>query len=407
MISPTFIGQLKNIGLHYGAILYTFLFSVICIGVHHYTGFTYFGPLAFFYVSFLISYLFLAIKLPFAVNIQQWFLRFQLNPSTQERIIQGLMWFSFLFVPLHWYILGGIPTIRGFLSNNSFEIYEIRKNITNVPTLFNYLYSFEIKAILPFCLLYLYKTGNKFFWLFLLFSTCYGLSLIMKSPILTILLPLGISSLLDKKFWLGLGLAGIIGIGTVLLSFCSNPVLRGGDTFQATSGIVDETPKTFQESTKKSVAGLQNRIIYVPGKTVAFWFVCVPDSMPFLEGRGNKIIAGLKGETFVDYSTELYRYIYPGYYRRGYQGRVNCASFMYDYANFGTKGMVFSGIFLSIVFYLVFLFTRFNPRLSLPINLSSCLMISSTSLTTLLLTGGWGILVLLGLFTSKLFHEKS
>ncbi len=317
------------------------------------------------------------------------------------------MLLSPVFIVYHWYILGGIPTLSAFMNSNSFEIYEMRNHVTSGGTLVNYLYSFEIKAILPFLILYFFKTRSKWFYPFLILGTAYGLSLIMKSVIISVLMPIGIYCLFEKKYLVA-GLVSLITLGgLMMLTFCANPALRGGDTYHANGQLLEPGKELKKEtvfsSANKGFTGLQDRVIYIPGKTVAYWFMCIPKKAPFLYGDGYKPIAKLKGHSFVDYSTELYKFIYPDWYKQGYRGSVNCASFMYDYANFGNWGMILSGLILATLFYLIYLLNCYNLQASTSINFMNLLMVSSTSLTTLLFSGGWGMFIALFLLTKEKF----
>ena len=66
---------------------------------------------------------------------------------------------------------------------------------------------------------------------------------------------------------------------------------------------------------------------------------------------------------------------------------------MYDYANFGRKGLILSGFILAIVFYFVETIFRNNFKFKLSLNLIPLATLSSQALTTLLFSGGWGLLI--------------
>jgi hypothetical protein len=79
---------------------------------------------------------------------------------------------------------------------------------------------------------------------------------------------------------------------------------------------------------------------------------------------------------------------------------------MYDYANFGNWGMVLSGMVLAILFYAMYLLNRYNLAASTSMNVIHYLMISSSSLTTMMLSGGWGLFLALFMLTKDKFEEK-
>jgi hypothetical protein len=89
---------------------------------------------------------------------------FTISDNIQKLVICFLVVITPIFIIYHWYVLGGVPTLRGFASHNSFEIYQLRNSVTKASPFVNYMYSFESKAILPFLIMYLYKTRSKLFY---------------------------------------------------------------------------------------------------------------------------------------------------------------------------------------------------------------------------------------------------
>ena len=147
---------------------------------------------------------------------------------------------------------------------------------------------------------------------------------------------------------------------------------------------------------KRFLKGLKNRVLIVPGKTVSSWFDHIPNDLPFLNGKGYRFAQRFTGENYINYAQELYPIMYPDHAKKGLKGNVNVAHFMYDYANFGRKGLVLSGFILAIVFYFIETMFRNNFKFKLSLNLIPLATLSSQALTTLLFSGGWGLL--LGLY---------
>ena len=392
---------------HLSIYVYSIIFVFLCVGVFSISNFKFFPSLLLFFIVLIIAYTLLVRFKPLQNQTLQFLKNFSVPENTQKMVIYFLIIITPIFIVYHWYVLGGIPTIRGYGSHNSFYIYQLRNSVTKAGTFVNYMYSFETKAILPFLIMYLYKTKSKLFYPILIIGSAYGLSLVMKSIIISILLPVGIYCVFDRKFVTAAIVLLITVLGLFMLTFCANPALRGGDTYQPNGKNIEmQQPTSVFTSANNSFKGLKNRVIYIPGKTVAYWFLCIPKHAPFLHGDGYKPLAKIKGRPFHDYSTELYQYVYPTWYAQGFRGTVNCASFMYDYANFGNWGMVLSGMVLAILFYAMYLLNRYNLAASTSMNVIHYLMISSSSLTTMMLSGGWGLFLALFMLTKDKFEEK-
>lgn len=140
----------------------------------------------------------------------------------------------------------------------------------------------------------------------------------------------------------------------------------------------------------------------VPGKTVGDWFLLIPDEYPFLNGCGYRF-ARIFGCEFTEYSKVFYPRLYPQYAEKGLKGTVNVATFMYEYSNFGKTGLVLAALIVSLLFlFIQKLFDQDFVWLAV-FNFFPALMLSSTSFTTLLFSGGWGLTILLFfIFRSRL-----
>ena len=92
---------------------------------------------------------------------------------------------------------------------------------------------------------------------------------------------------------------------------------------------------------------------------------------------------------------ELYPIIYPEFAKRGFSGTVNVASFMYDYVNFGVFGFLLSAVSIALIFNIVEFVFKSNFVALFSLNAFYVLMLSSSSLSTLLFSGGWGLIIVL------------
>ena len=131
------------------------------------------------------------------------------------------------------------------------------------------------------------------------------------------------------------------------------------------------------------------------GKIVAKWFLNIPKNEPFLYGCGYRMLAPILGCNYKNYGQELYDDIFPKYAAIGIQGNVNTTSFMYDYANFGLAGLVLAGFIMGFLISSIDFIFSFSLMFKFAINGFYILMLSSSALTTLIFSGGWGLMILL------------
>ncbi|MFT6715645.1 MAG: hypothetical protein ACJA0Q_000272 [Saprospiraceae bacterium] len=153
--------------------------------------------------------------------------------------------------------------------------------------------------------------------------------------------------------------------------------------------------KMLDNSNDIVVSTLFQRTVFLPGKMAGKWLNVVPKVKPFLGFGGYSILSRFTGETRHNYSLELYPILYPVYHKGGYVGSVNVASFMNDYVCFGWKSVALGAVVLSFVLVLVSLLFQGNPSVLFAVNIMPVLMLSSTKLSILLFSGGWGLLILL------------
>jgi hypothetical protein len=275
----------------------------------------------------------------------------------------------------------------------------------------NYASSFTIKALLPFFLLYFYiKKKKMFFLLLFLIGSFYAFSLMQKSHIIAIIIPLLVYLLLERKWLLVIANMAYIVLVVGIMVYITNPDLAEKpipleDNTELSDALEEEVKRRDPESPILRIAyGLYERTMLVPGEIVSKWFRVIPEKRPFLNGNGYRIVAKLKGEAFVNYTADLYPLVRPSFAKRGLKGNVNVASFMYEYSNFGAIGLVLSGILLAFVFFVIEKIFAARSKLNMSINAFPVLILSSGALNTLLFSGGWGLSILL--FLLFLGHKK-
>lgn len=387
--------------------LYLLMFSGLVFGVVVDSGVKYIHYLCIYVVSFLLIYFSLYSKI---TN--------KLAPILNITIGKKFKYLDYIFVSAtilfaigHLISLKQVPIIDAFLSDNSDVICNIRHNITeNKYFLWNYGMSLATKALFPFFVFYLYvKKQKPLFFIFISVGLFYSISLIAKSPVVALFVPTLCYTLFKKKYKHFIALLLILVFSIAFIIYVTNPSLRGlQDKATQYENTLDgeKDNSNITNPIVLGVIGIFNRVVLTPGKVVSTWFSIIPEKRPFLYGTGYRFIAPLKNEEFVDYTKILYNDVYPENTKRGIYGTFNAASFMQEYSNFGIYGLVLSGIILGILF--VFLQTIFakNLMIAVSVNIYPVLMLSSGGLSTLLLSGGWGLLVLLSfIFKKTLFNN--
>lgn len=380
---------------HSLAIIYHFIFAVLIYGVIRTSGTVYLKELSIVYSCFLVTYcigFYTLIKNKFDIT-------FNFKSINLNKWISILPITSIVLILLHLLYLGDLHAISALKLKTITEVVQLRRSITAESNiLVNYIASFNIKGLLPFTLLaLLILKKKKLYWILFALGSFYVFCLMQKSFIIVLLAPAFIYSLLKLK-WLYL-----IKYCTVITTVMFSLVLIQNPEISKSEAISEELVTTNSEAKnqksngklKTIIIGLEKRILIVPGKTITGWFKHIPKDLPYQNGSGYRFAKFITQKEYSNYAKELYPLMYPTYAARGLQGNVNVASFMYDYANFGWKGFIISGISIGLLF--VFIEWLFMDRfvLKLSINTIPVLLLSSQAITTALFSGGWGLMLLL------------
>jgi hypothetical protein len=391
------IGEISK--RHLLFMIYTLVFLLLLYGVVKVSGWQYVPDLLIYFSSFLLFYFTVSAlngKFGFIRNDFSWLKNFG-----DLLKVEYLVFASILGIVIHFIFLGNIPTWDAYKAMKLSEVVMIRRNITeNMPTLINYMMSWNLKALIPFTLAILFvRKDQKWYWIFFPIAVIYAFLMMQKSFILLVLMPMGIIALLTKQ-WFYVGKLGVIAVSVVFtLSYVQNVTLRGG--FNDIRLEYEKQPSAGSVF-DRLFGGLINRVSVVPGKTVAKWFEHIPEDKPFLYGNGYKIVSKITGGKYHDYARELYPYVYVENAKHGLVGSVNVASFMRGYSNFGTVGLFIAALILALVLVLAETIFSGYVLFKLAFNAFPVLMLSSTSLETNLASGGW----LLTMCLFLLFKDK-
>lgn len=358
-----------------------------------------------FYVTIFIlaSYIFFR-KAPFAMDPVP--LKF-INASSLKWLIIVA---GFIFPLLHWNNLGGLPVLEAFNTSNYMEIVLIRQHIfESASTFWRYGASFTVLSVLPFIVLLSVIRHSRMLLFTALFSLCYASSLMQKSYVIVVLLPAIIYAIAAKRLTIAIVLTCLSGAGVFTLMLATNPHLRPQAApvphVASHSHEVRPAPSVMEPS--KSIvapllAGLIDRVVFVPGEVVGRWFDAIPVKLPYAYGCGYRRIAQLMGCEHVNFPEQVYALYNKDLVQQGVFGTMNVASFMEDYANFGLFGLIGGGIVLALLLYLLGVMFRGRRRIGVALNSVPLLYLSSGTLLSLLLSGGW----LMTLVLYAIFHNE-
>ncbi|MAA58245.1 MAG: hypothetical protein CL855_07275 [Cryomorphaceae bacterium] len=379
--------------------IYNLVFVLLLFGEFYTFGGKHIWPLALCYFSFLIVYL-IGFQLLKKSSIPASKFNFQV-------LVYPLIIVSLSLIGFHLITMGGSPAFESLEMMKTSEVNMHRKEIgIRANSIWRYISSMNIKAILPFTLLLLLITKRKIYWIVFFAGLFYTFSLMQKSHVLSFLMPVLLYSLFTKKWLFAFKYTVSIALIIVGLVFVSNPPLRGGenDLKEAPSNAI----KVKEESALQKISSsLVKRVFILPGEMVGNWFEIIPEHKPFLSGTGYQSYCKITHQEYHDYNLELYPVIYPNYAKKGVQGSANAAHFMRGYSNFGNAGLIQSAIFLAIVFLVMnILFKNTGIETKLTLNLFPIFLLSSGSLTTILFSGGWGLVMVLFWIFKKEFDEK-
>lgn len=312
-----------------------------------------------------------------------------------------LLIISITLIILDMVVLGGPPIVKALSSSNLKSFCDVRENIhTDSSKIFVYLSSVNIKAILPFTLFhFIVLNKKKIFIPLILLAGLYGFSMMQKSFMFSVFFPAISYTLIQKKWLLSISLSSIILIGVFSLTVLLNKYID--DEEKIVKVPSNQPPFLFKLS-----KGLIKRVVIVPGETISQWFIVIPEKKPYLYGDGYPFIAKLRARKYIDYSKELYPILKPDYAKKGLSGTVNVASFVREYSNFGYLGLFLGGALIALV--LVFIDKMFlgYENFYYSINLFPIFLFSSSSILTILFSGGWFLFILLFFIFCKSYNQQ-
>jgi len=396
------------------------------------SGFAYVGHMSLYFIALFVSYFTLSrgmsIFLPDIFESRE--MRISFRDGLSRRASTTLLICSLLFVVLHFIYLGHVPVITAFLEDGYYDIMLIRQSIFfEAPVVYRYVPNFLVKSIFPLLLLYFFLTSKSKFWITLAVGSFYAIALMNKLFVVLIVMPLSVFFVLDRKYFRVFFLSWVPILGLMLIVFTQNPMIRpivwsdisnqlsryaprsseiesirnptlAAEVYRLSAAIIQPRESEVANGSDirsyfQFVDTVYRRVFVIPGQVVSAWFRRIPADIPFAEGCASRPIASIKGCEFINMPRLMNDLEMPELAKQGIHGTMTAASFMEDYANFGLKGLIFSGVSLGLVLAIVGWLFSTTWRWSLVINLIPIALLIELSLTTVLLSGGWLLSLLL------------
>lgn len=373
------------------------IFAMLLLGLVERTGLSYLGFMALYLGALLVGYVVIDraarnIALPARTGWNVRPLAFVVLLATTVVAV------------LHWITVGHVPLIEALRQNDNLVVQEIRRRASaDAPSWLNYASNFLLKAFIPFTLVACSGRHPKLFAWVATVGALYAVSLVQKSYVITLFVPLWVAFLIGRRWIPFAVLTSGFFVVLFFLMIVAKPekLVQSGENERP--GAANEVP-VFDKGVKENglvldvTRSIARRVLLMPGWTVAAWFQHIPRDIPFQRGGAVRPLAAATGREFVELDRRIYDLEYPEYAAEHTQGTLGSASFMYGWANFGWWGMALSGLITAIVLRLFTLPFGERWRWAVALNVFPLLALSAAALPTVALTHGWILTLVLFLF---------
>lgn len=381
---------------HHGVIaMHLVIVCLLLAGLAERTGLRYLPDMALYVGALLAAYVMLDRLVP-----RNWAPKRAPSPYIL-RFIQLILVAQAIQMVLHWSWLGGVPLWEAMHEQDDLRIVAIRRDAgQDIPLLLDYFSHFMIKALVPMALLLAWSTHRRLFWLLATSASLYAASLLAKSFVITLFIPLWAAFLIARQWRSVSVLTLVFLLFTVLLSTAANPQkLRSEPTKDNAAVAVPEDAGVKEHGfLMDALFGVGRRVLLMPGWTVAEWFNHIPSDLPYAQGGAVRPLAMVLHVPYVDYTEKVYELAYPAMAAKNVPGTMGTASFMYGYANFGSWGLLGAGLITALVLLIVQRIFGLLWQWAIALNAFPLLALSGSALPTVLLTHGWGLTLLLFLW---------
>jgi hypothetical protein len=338
--------------------------------------------------------------------------------SIPSSLRHGALWIAgaiaIAIALLHFILFDGFTVVAALAADDQIAIALMRQNVTaSLPSFMKYATSIAAHGLFPVVIVLAIAKGQRMLALLTgAVGLIYAVCLMQKSGPILLMLPLAVYLLSTRHLIkAAITIAGV-GVVVIFMGFAANPQIRPtamvtlskelqktGFGKPAAHVVSPSSPRvsTTDDASNANLlaASLLYRVLVTPGEVVGQWFDVIPAQISFGEGCGYRFLSSLLHCNFQNYPRILYDHLFPAEVSMGLQGTVNAASMMTAYANFGWLGLALIGVFHAIVAWVLLIIFQRDPVLTLPINMTFILLLSSGDIFTLLFSGGWGLSILL------------
>ncbi len=379
---------------HLLILLHGLILALLLVGLIERTGSLYLIDMCIYLLALVITHLVLLKVAPQELALPSW-------PRLSIRhFIIAVLLFQIVLLPVYWAALGNVPLWTALHEADDLRIVTIRREAGDgVPMWLNYAGHLQIKALAPMALLLAWTADRRLFWSLAVCAGVFAVSLLAKSFVITLFIPLWFALLIKRNWKPLLTLTGIFLALTVTLSWAANPQkfrsIDATPTGQPSVSIPEDEGVREHGLLGDAFLGVGKRLVLMPGHTVAAWFQHIPSDIPFAEGAAVRPLAVVLGQPYQDLSESIYALEYPEMAEKNVPGTMGTASFMYGYANFGRWGLLGSGVITALMLTVARLCFGPRWRWALVLSVFPLLSLTGGALPTVLLTHGWALALLL------------
>tara|TARA_R110000850_G_scaffold125586_5_gene244034 strand:- start:241 stop:1581 length:1341 start_codon:yes stop_codon:yes gene_type:complete len=406
--------------------IFGFYISLVCFllySLHLASGLT-FIPYVLLYLGALVVAYAAVWYLTGRLQLRSLKLPFSVGGNWPDIASKSLLIASIAFVAAHFLYLGYVPVIDGLLEKEYYAVMLIRQSIFegDVGAIWRYGPNILVKSVFPFLVFYFAFQSRFWFILSLLVGGFYAIALMNKIFIILLILPGFIRLVLELRLVHAVALGILPLVGFTILINVQNPHQRPEFLVEAVDWVLDSGMPEYRK-TMEARAGnnlklvsvpraadvdkvevvtnsLYIRIVQVPGLVMTDWFENIPAKLSFGHGCGYRWLVPALDCEYRSYAAAINDLEHPELVEMGIHGTMTSASFMEEYANFGTIGLIISGLVFAFILVLLGRLFGTNWKDNLALNMIPLFLMLEMPLSTVILTGGWFLTIILYLLVA-------
>lgn len=336
------------------------------------------------------------------------------------------------FAIAHLLRLGGVPAIQGMLEKDYYVVMLVRQYIfhAELHPIWKYGPNILVKSIFPFLVFFYLFRSRLLFAVALTVGGLYAICLMNKLFVVLLVVPALIHAMISRRWLAVAGLGVVPALGLAFLVLVQNPHMQPQAFVDTVDALREHTRLGLDEAQRAallhyyelhindgqegkiatdhntgalSIASdtIYRRVFLIPGAVMTAWFTHIPSQLPFARGCGYRWMAPLLGCQYVAYAVKINDIENPELASKGVRGSMTVASFVEDYANFGTAGLMVAGLILAVILAIIGRLFGAAWQVNLALNAIPVILLLEIPLSTVILTGGWIVTLLLYLLLAR------